>query len=611
MLRVGPGMAAATCPGLVSSEASPSSHFRAPGDGEMLIPRITLWWFEALDPSPPEEGEVTSVKKGPVRDDLPARLRPIRWKNVGKHVKQGRAWRQILGGVSGVLAKHKLGAGGIEEVKHAARGAILQGESDEKSEKRYRQGVVGGSANCGVGAGERSGAANGGDYKRGGSSLQGGGQRRCEESLQGGCQVERKESSAAGMDPATNEASEAVHRLGNGKTSRAAGDGDHAGVENEQWVAQRECAESLQGGDKQNECEESSRADSPNNCGETLLAGLERKENSNNGLRSEEKGFNTGDEREGEGGISGGLEDHMEKGVNDDERNGEAAREKDGGVLGGRKFEEIELEKEAGTKGCGSARSYSCGPEFDGTCGRDVETGYGPNANGGEDRSNANRMRNSPEGGGCLARVPTPLEERLSLAPVVETREPAEGGGFEDIGKLVRMIKTGFEDQRMPVLQSEMSRIWPQGPFLTSAKLMGVGILAADSFRELLGGLQSSTNSHSEPGESTPGSGNERAKRKSLETSEPDKAKRARVFCSGTLSDFLYCSSEFLYSSSKFLYFFNIFCSILERNAEYGRRFLCVNLTNFAFESKTFKSLRHQIEIYPASLSVIYILHTN
>jgi hypothetical protein len=536
-------MAAATPPGLVSSEASPSSHFRAPGDGEMLIPRITLWWFEALDPSPPEEGEVTSVKKGPVRDDLPARLRPIRWKNVGKNAKQGRAWREglhIIGGGSGVLAKHdELGTGAAEEVNHVVREAGLEMGSPGKSEK----GVGGGSgslASCGLGGGEISGAANGGDHKTGGSSLQGGGQRRCEESMQGGCQVERKESSAGGMDPATSGEREVVHRAGGGDISGAAGDGENTEVGNEQGVAHRKCEESQQEGNNKSECEESLRADCQNKCRKSLQTGVERRENSNEEMRSEENGFNTEEEPEGETGVLGGLDDRLEKDAGDDERKWEAGREMDGGVLGGRKCAEIELEKEAGTRGGGSAEAYSCGQDSDGTRERDVEKGYGPCANCWEEGITPKRMRDSLEGGECLARLSTPLEERSSLAPVVETstREAAEGaGGFGEIGKLVRMMRTGLKDQRMPVLQSEMSRKWPQGPFLTSAKSMGVGILAADSFRELLGGLQSSTTNQSEPGESVPGStGNEGAKRKSSETSDPDKAKRARVFCSGTVS---------------------------------------------------------------------------
>jgi hypothetical protein len=533
-------MAAATCPGLVSSEASPSSHFRAPGDGEMLIPRITLWWFEALDPSPPEEGEVTSVKKGPVRDDLPARLRPIMWKNVGKHAKQGRAWRQglqIMGGRSAALVNHELVIGASEEVNHAVREAGLEMGSPRKSEK----GAGGGSgslASCGLGGGEIIGAARGRAYKTGESSLQGGGERRCEKSLQGCGQVEGKESSGRGVEPAIKEERKLIHRSSSEEVSGAGGRGDHKGGKNEQGVAQRECADSLQGGNIQNECEESLQADSQNKCGLPLQARVGRKKSCNEEMRLEEIGFHTEEEPGGGDGVSGGLEDCLEKDAGNDARKWEAACEKDGGVLGERECAEIESEEEAGKREGGSAGAYSCGQESNGTSERDVEKGYGPSANRWEEGIAPKRMRNSLERGGCLARFPSPLEERLSIAPVVATsdRETAEGSGFDEIGKLVSMMAVGFRDQRMPVVQSDMSRKWPQGPFLTSAKSMRVGILAADSFKELLGGLQNSTSSLREPGESVPGSGNEGAKRRSLEPSDRDKAKRARVFCPGTLS---------------------------------------------------------------------------
>lgn len=63
---------------------------------EIVIPRITEWQFET--PEGPEEGEISSARPRSSRPnvDLPARLRPIRWRNVGRDARRGGLWNQVL-----------------------------------------------------------------------------------------------------------------------------------------------------------------------------------------------------------------------------------------------------------------------------------------------------------------------------------------------------------------------------------------------------------------------------------------------------------------------------------------------------------------------------------
>ncbi|GAQ90437.1 hypothetical protein KFL_006390020 [Klebsormidium nitens] len=67
------------------------------GKEDMVIPRITEWQFETQEDAA-EDDEITSVSnKRPLPGtDLPARLRPIRWRNIGKDVKRGRGWKNGL-----------------------------------------------------------------------------------------------------------------------------------------------------------------------------------------------------------------------------------------------------------------------------------------------------------------------------------------------------------------------------------------------------------------------------------------------------------------------------------------------------------------------------------
>lgn len=66
----------------------------------VLIPKITEWCFEESSAPARDEDEVNPWKRRvstPGKHaDLPARLRPIIWRNVGKGVRKSRAWRALL-----------------------------------------------------------------------------------------------------------------------------------------------------------------------------------------------------------------------------------------------------------------------------------------------------------------------------------------------------------------------------------------------------------------------------------------------------------------------------------------------------------------------------------
>ncbi|GAQ87708.1 hypothetical protein KFL_003710140 [Klebsormidium nitens] len=85
-------------PGLLLRACGARSNL--PGDNEVLIPRLTEWAFADLVIPAAEEGEVNFEMKRVTalgkHADLPARLRPIVWRNVGKGVGKSRAWKALL-----------------------------------------------------------------------------------------------------------------------------------------------------------------------------------------------------------------------------------------------------------------------------------------------------------------------------------------------------------------------------------------------------------------------------------------------------------------------------------------------------------------------------------
>lgn len=103
----------------------------------MLIPRITEWWFDTLETV--DDGEITSAKsKRPPPDaDLPARLRPILWRNVGREVKRGLSWKkglEVLG--RNIQGAKGLGEEGTKELGQGIGGGEGLGFGDSKDVSR-------------------------------------------------------------------------------------------------------------------------------------------------------------------------------------------------------------------------------------------------------------------------------------------------------------------------------------------------------------------------------------------------------------------------------------------------------------------------------------------
>jgi hypothetical protein len=136
----------------------------------MLIPRITEWWFDTLETA--DDGEITSAKsKRPPPDaDLPARLRPILWRNVGREVKRGLSWKK-----------------GLEVLGRKFQGATGLGEEGMKG---LGQGFGGGE---GLGFGDRKDVSRGVSAERNWEERSASGKKSAGKQEEEGCPEENEE----------------------------------------------------------------------------------------------------------------------------------------------------------------------------------------------------------------------------------------------------------------------------------------------------------------------------------------------------------------------------------------------------------------------------------
>ncbi|GAQ87845.1 hypothetical protein KFL_003810090 [Klebsormidium nitens] len=108
--------------------------FESLREEEIVIPRITEWQFET--PEGAEEGEITSARPSSSRHnvDLPARLRPIRWRNIGRSARRGGLWNQVLDFLAWEADCRRSGEGIEVEQRHESGRRVHQSVSNEGEE---------------------------------------------------------------------------------------------------------------------------------------------------------------------------------------------------------------------------------------------------------------------------------------------------------------------------------------------------------------------------------------------------------------------------------------------------------------------------------------------
>lgn len=103
-------------------------------DDQILIPRLTEWCFADMGAPAIDEGEVNLESKRVTTPGegagLPARLRPIVWRNVGKHVTKSEGWKTLLKAHTRHVAQTVVAVAGRSSEPLLAKGDEVTGRED-------------------------------------------------------------------------------------------------------------------------------------------------------------------------------------------------------------------------------------------------------------------------------------------------------------------------------------------------------------------------------------------------------------------------------------------------------------------------------------------------